>query len=88
MKTVTNKTKAPIKVPLARNAILRLGPEHSGQINDSDSERPAVLKLVEAGTIEISDSDASVGKGGSQGSAAGKSGRSGGGNIGRRGGDR
>jgi uncharacterized membrane protein YgcG len=88
MKTVTNKTNAPIKVPLARNQILRLGPGNSGQVNDPDSERPAVLKMVEAGEIEISDGDGGAGKSGPRGSLSGKTGRSSGGAIGRRGGDR
>jgi len=89
MKTVTNKTNAPIKVPLPRNKILRLGPGHSGQIGDSDAERPAVAKMVEAGQIDISDPETQSGKGGGRDGAFGNSGRAGGGaGIGRRGGDR
>jgi len=53
MKTVTNKTNAPVKVPLARGKALHLGPRKTGQIRDEDSSSPRVKKLIEAGTIEI-----------------------------------
>ena len=64
MKTVTNKTNAPIKVPLPRNKSLRLGPGNVGQMNDADSERPAVVKMVEAGQIEVFDAGADAGNSG------------------------
>lgn len=89
MKTVTNKTNAPIKVPLPRNKNLRLGPGQSGQVGDIDAERPALAKMVEAGQIEISDAAISSGKAGGRGGAFGNSGRAGGpAGMGRRGGDR
>jgi hypothetical protein len=89
MKTVTNKTNAPIKVPLPRNKILRLGPGHTGQIGDSDAERPALAKMVAAGQIEITDSESQSGNGGGRAGGFGNSGRAGGAaGIGRRGGDR
>jgi len=55
MKTVVNKTRAPLKLPLPRGKSLHLGPNKSGQIADSAEEHAALKKLVEAGTIEIFD---------------------------------
>jgi len=55
MKTVTNKTNAPVRVPLPRGKALHLGPRRTGQIRDEDAETPRVKKLVEAGTIDIFD---------------------------------
>ena len=55
MKTVVNKTRAPLRVPLPRGKSLRLGPNKSGQIADGAEEHAAIKKLVEAGTIEIFD---------------------------------
>jgi hypothetical protein len=53
VKTITNKTHKPIKVPLPGGKFLYLGPMKTGQIADLSSERPAVKKLVEAGDVEI-----------------------------------
>lgn len=65
MKTVVNKTKGPLKVPLPRGKSLRLGPNKTGQIADSAADHAAVKKLVEAGKIEIFDGgDTSRGTGG------------------------
>lgn len=61
MKTVTNKTHAPIQVPLPGGKVLRLGPGMSGQIRDEHTEHGPVRKLVEAGQIAL--------QGGSTGSA-------------------
>ena len=88
MKTVTNKTNAPIKIPLARNKQLRLGPNKSGNVSDTDAERPAVQKMIEAGQIELTEASAVRG-GGGRGGAVGSAGRSrSGSGVGRRGGDR
>jgi len=89
MKSVTNKTNAPLKVPLPRNKWLRLGPGRSGQVSDEGAGRPALVKMAEAGMIEVSEADSTMGKGGGRGGAFGKGGRSAlGRNVGRRGGDR
>ena len=53
MKTIVNKTRAPIKVPLPRGKSLHLGPSKSGQIADGAEEHAPLKKLVEAGKIEI-----------------------------------
>jgi hypothetical protein len=55
MKTVINKTRAPLRVPLPRGKSLHLGPSKSGQIADGAEEHAAVKKLVAAGKIEIFD---------------------------------
>jgi len=53
MKTINNKTKKPLSIPLPRGKKLHLGPGKTGQIADNASEFPAVKKLIEAGEIEI-----------------------------------
>jgi hypothetical protein len=51
--TVTNKTRKPLTVALARGRTIHLGPEKSGAIAKSDVEHPAVKALVDTGAIEI-----------------------------------
>jgi hypothetical protein len=51
--TVTNKTRKPLSVALARGRTLHLGPGKSGEIAPKDVEHPAVKALVDAGAIEI-----------------------------------
>jgi hypothetical protein len=53
MKTIRNLTIKPIKVPLGGGKALRLGPKADGVVRDKAAEHPAVLKLIEAGTVEI-----------------------------------
>ena len=53
MKTVSNKTRKPIKVSLPGGRFLYLGPAKTGQISDSAAEIPSVKRLVKAGEIEI-----------------------------------
>ena len=53
MKTVRNLTLKPIKVPLPGGKALRLGPKQDGAINDKATHHGAVLRMVEAGTIEV-----------------------------------
>ncbi len=55
MKTVVNKTRAPLRIALPRGKSLHLGPNKTGQIADSAEEHAALKKLVEAGKIEIFD---------------------------------
>ena len=51
--TVTNKTRKPLSIPLARGKKLYLGPGRSGEIASNDSEHPGVKMLVDNGMIEI-----------------------------------
>ena len=53
MKTLINKTRAPIKIVLPGGKALRLGPGKAGQIRDEDADADAVKKLVEAGALEM-----------------------------------
>ena len=55
MKTVVNKTRAPLRIPLPRGKSLHLGPNKTGQIADGAEEHAAVKKLVDAGKLEIFD---------------------------------
>jgi hypothetical protein len=53
MKTVSNRTHRPIKVPLPGGKALHLGPGKTGQIQDRAADLPALKRLVEAGDLEI-----------------------------------
>lgn len=53
MKSIVNKTRRPLRVPLARGKVLHLGPGKEGQIATPDAERPAFKKLLDAGDVEI-----------------------------------
>ena len=55
MKSVVNKTRTPIKIPLPGGKTLHLGLVGNGQIPDEALERPAFKKLIEAGEIEVLD---------------------------------
>ena len=88
VKTISNKTARPLRVPLPRGKTLHLGPKKTGQIASEDAEHPALKKLVEAGELEIlgeghpsavAGGSAKVGSFGNQGHTPGPS---------RRGGDR
>lgn len=64
---ITNKTKKPLSVPLPAGKKLFLSPGKSGQITPKAAARPAVVKLVEAGDVEISEEGAKRQGGGSSG---------------------
>ena len=51
---ITNQSRRPLTISLPGGKKLRLGPLKTGQITARDAEHPAVQKLVEDGTIEIS----------------------------------
>ncbi len=53
MKNIINKTRMPIRVPLGSGKVLHLGPGKSGNVSAQAAERPAFLKLVERGDIEL-----------------------------------
>ena len=61
MKTVTNKTRQPLSVPLPGGKKLHLGPGKTGQISSKAGDDPRLKALVDAGTIEILDEHASGG---------------------------
>ena len=60
MKTVRNKTHRPLRIHLAQDRVLHLGPDKDGQIATHDIERPGVMRLVESGQLEILGEGASV----------------------------
>jgi hypothetical protein len=53
MKTVVNKTRRPLRVPLPGGKVLHLGPSKTGQIADGAAEHAALRKMIEAGEIVI-----------------------------------
>jgi hypothetical protein len=53
MKTIVNKTHKPLKIRLHGGKVLHLGPARTGQIADDAAGEPAVLRLIEAGDVEI-----------------------------------
>jgi hypothetical protein len=55
---ITNKTKKPLSVPLPAGKKLFLSPGKSGQITPKAAASPAVVILVEAGDVEISEEGA------------------------------
>ncbi len=71
MKTVTNKTRKPLSVPLPRGKTLHLGPGKTGQISWEAAEHPQLKKLVDAGELEVSD-DGATPTGGSGGGGKGR----------------
>lgn len=65
---ITNKTKRPLRIPLPAGKKLFLSPGKTGQITQTAAARPAVVKLVEAGDVEISEEGAKRKESGSSGS--------------------
>jgi hypothetical protein len=53
MKTILNKSRKPIRVPLPGNKVLHLGPLKIGQIADQHAQAPGVQRLLQKGDIEI-----------------------------------
>lgn len=53
MKTVSNKTRKPLSVPLPGGKTLHLGPGKTGHIASQAAEHPQLKKLIEAGDIEV-----------------------------------
>ena len=55
MKSVINKARKPLRVPLPGGKILHLGLNGRGQVPDDALNRPAFKKMVKAGEIEVLD---------------------------------
>ena len=53
MKTIKNKTNAPLRVPLPRGKKLHLGPGKSGQIAHQHVDHKPLQSLVKEGKLEI-----------------------------------
>lgn len=85
---IINKTKKPLSVPLPAGKKLFLGPGKSGQITQTAAARPAVVKLVETGDVEISEEGAKRQGGGSSSSGVSEASRHGGSGAMRQSGDK
>lgn len=59
MPTISNKTHAPLRVPLPGGKTLHLGPGKTGQVSPKAVDHPGLKKLVDAGQIEITDENQS-----------------------------
>ncbi|HKQ97533.1 MAG TPA: hypothetical protein VJV75_06645 [Candidatus Polarisedimenticolia bacterium] len=53
MKTIVNRRRLPIRVPLPGGKVLHLGPSKTGQIADPHVDLPAVRKLIDSGAIAL-----------------------------------
>jgi len=74
---VLNKTRRPLSVPLPGGKKLHLGPGRTGQISPKAADHPPLLKLVEAGELEIQGRRGrSKGRGGSNKGLSGGQGHS------------
>ena|GEM_PF-415365 len=85
---ITNKTKKPLSVPLPAGKKLFLGMGKSGQITRKAAESPAVLKLVEAGEVSITEEGSKRQGGSGSGSGVSSASRHGGSGAMRQSGDK
>jgi len=53
MKTISNRTGQPVRVPLGGGKLLHLGPHKTGQVSDEKAKAPKVRSMIESGIIEI-----------------------------------
>ena len=70
---ITNKTNRPISVPLPRGKKLFLGPAKTGQVTAKAAKHPPLVKLIEAGDLEIDETSRQHG-GPSTGAASARAG--------------
>ena len=54
-KSIVNKTRDALSVPLPRGKALHLGPSQIGHLSPHDVKHPPLKKLIDAGKIEILD---------------------------------
>ena len=64
MRSVHNRTRLPIRIPLPGNKTLHLGPGKTGQISDQAVETNAVQKLLREEAIRIDGEDQAAADGG------------------------
>jgi len=55
LKSIQNKTHRPLRIHLPQGKTMHLGPNQTGQISPHAVDHPPIVKLVEAGEIEIFD---------------------------------
>ena len=87
MATISNTTKKPLRVPLPQGKRLFLGPGKTGEVNAKALDHPPLVKLIEAGEIEIKDGGKRSLSGGGGGGLSASEGHEAGGGP-RRSGDR
>ena len=63
VKVIRNTTRRPLRVPLGQGKVLHLGPGKTGEVAPSATERPAFVRLVEQGQIELVEEDAQAAPG-------------------------
>ncbi len=56
-KSIRNTTAGAVKVPLPHGKALHLGPHQTGQISHHHLDHPPLKKLIDAGTVEVTDAD-------------------------------
>ena len=61
---ITNKTQKPLNLPLPGGKRLFLAPGKTGQVSPKALEHPLLVKLIEAGEIETSDTGHKSNEGG------------------------
>lgn len=57
MKSIRNKTLAPLRVPLGGGRSLHLGPGQTGHVADDALHAPALLRLIESGAVAVEGED-------------------------------
>lgn len=55
MKTITNKTRKPLRIRLPGDKVLFLGATKNATLRDEAVDHPPVKKLIEAGDLEVLD---------------------------------
>ena len=89
MRAIKNKTRRPLVVPLPRGKKLYLGPGKTGQIAAEAVDHAGLVKLADAGEIEILDeTQTALETGGSSKIGRGAPSESTASGVARRGGDR
>lgn len=67
MKTIQNKTREPLRVPLPRGKTLHLGPGKAGQVSNKDLDHQRLKDLIKEGKVEVLGEGPSPGVGREQG---------------------
>jgi len=55
MRTIRNLTMRPLRVSLPQGKTLHLGPRKEGQVSTHNLDSPGIVRLVEAGELELLD---------------------------------
>ena len=63
MRTVRNKSRKPLVVPLPRGKSLHLGPGKTGQISFQAVEHPPVQRMIAEGDLELMGDESGSGRG-------------------------